>query len=363
MFVAVLQAVARRASHSTVPDACGAIVAGLLLIGTTALAPADGLAADTADLAKLKALYRRPAAIPTPADNPITENKTDLGQKLFFDPRLSGTSTMSCASCHNPSLAWGDGLATAVGSAGNHLPRRSPTILNLAWAETLFWDGRAETLEEQAVGPIQAAGEMNQAMPKLLASLKAMPDYRDDFEAAFPGEAISQVTVAKAIATFERTVVSAKAPFDRWIEGDDHAIDASAQRGFVTFNGKAHCAACHSGWRFTDDSFNDIGLPGADLGRGALVNGVEPLQHAFKTPSLRNVSRRAPFMHDGSVATLTEVIHHYDGGFEKRPSLSADIFKLALSDQEVNDLVAFMKALTSDDAMPQVPVLPTKVVD
>jgi cytochrome c peroxidase len=311
----------------------------------------------------MKAQYRRPNVIPAPKNNPVTAAKTELGQMLFFDPRLSGPSTMSCATCHNPSLSWGDGLPTGIGSAGNHLARRSPSILNLAWAEALFWDGRADSLEQQAVGPIQAPGEMNQSMPQLLGSLKSIPGYRQAFEAAFPGEAISDVTIGKAIATFERGVVSAKAPFDRWIDGDENAINESAKRGFVTFNTKAHCAACHSGWRFTDDSFHDIGLPSGDLGRGALIPGVEPLQHAFKTPGLRNIANRAPYMHDGSIPTLTAVIRHYDGGFQKRPSLSADIFKLGLTEQDVRDVVAMLKTLTSVDPVINFPVLPTEAVN
>lgn len=310
------------------------------------------------DIASLKTQYQRPEAVPFPKANAYTPAKAELGHKLFFDPRVSGPATMSCASCHNPALSWGDGLPTAVGSAANHLARRSPTILNLAWADSLFWDGRADTLEQQAVGPMMAPGEMNQSMPKLVATLASIPGYRDAFAAAFPGQQISSDTIAAAVATFERTVVSGDAPFDKWVNGDEKAINESARRGFVTFNDKGHCAACHSGWRFTDDSFHDIGLPDDDLGRGKLVEGVEPLRHAFKTPGLRNIAGRAPYMHNGSVATLADVVRHYDHGFAKRPSLSAEIHALHLTDQDVNDLVAFMKTLSSEDAKVDVPVLP-----
>ena len=330
--------------------------AGLLAAG---LSVAANAAPATPDMATLKARYARPNQIPYPANNAYTDAKRDLGRMLFFDPRLSGPSTMSCASCHNPALSWGDGLPTAVGSAANHLARRSPTILNLAWADALMWDGRADTLEQQAVGPMQAPGEMNQSMAKLVSIIEGLPGYRASFARAFPGEKISEATIAKAVATFERTVVSGEAPFDRWIKGDEKAIGEDAKRGFATFNSNGHCSACHSGWRFTDDSFHDIGLTGDDIGRGKLVEGVEPLNHAFKTPGLRNIATRAPYMHNGSVPTLTDVVHHYDGGFTKRPSLSAEIYKLDLTAREAGDLVAFMKTLSSTDATIAVPVLPT----
>ena len=337
--------------------------AGLLVVFAAMPAVPANAEATAPDLATLKARYIRPDRIPFPADNLYGAAKSDLGRMLFFDPRLSGPSTMSCATCHNPALSWGDGLPTGIGSSANRLGRKSPTILNLAWASAMFWDGRADTLEQQAVGPIQAPGEMNQSMPKLLTTLAAIPGYRDAFEAAFPGETVSETTIGKAIATFERTVVSAKAPFDRWIDGDEAAISDDAKRGFVTFNTKANCAACHAGWRFTDDSFHDIGLPDADLGRGKIVEGVEPLMHAFKTPGLRNIAGRGPYMHNGSVCTMTEVIQHYDRGFVQRASLSSEIQPLHLTETQVRDLVAFMQTLTSKDPAVEVPVLPTEAMN
>ncbi len=335
---------------------------GLVLAGATMFSAAVRAGPTEPDLAAMKALYQRPTAVPFPRDNPYSEARSDLGHKLFFDPRVSGPATMSCATCHNPSLSWGDGLPTAIGSAANHLERRSPSLLNLAWADALMWDGRAGSLEEQATGPMQAPGEMNQTMPKLIAILAGISGYRAAFQAAFPGEGITEKTIGKAVATYERTIVSGDAPFDKWIKGDETAIDDAAKRGFVTFNTTGHCSACHSGWRFTDDSFHDIGLPDNDLGRGKLVEGVEPLRHAFKTPGLRNIALRAPYMHNGSVATLPAVVRHYDGGFTKRPSLSAEVYKLNLSTKEVEDLVAFMKTLSSADATIAVPVLPTAEV-
>jgi cytochrome c peroxidase len=164
--------------------------------------------------------------------------------------------------------------------------------------------------------------------------------------------------VAKAIATFERTVVSGRAPFDQWVAGDEKAISEEAKRGFVTFNTKARCAECHGSWRFTDDSFHDIGLPGDDIGRGKFLPDVVKMQHAFKTPGLREIARRAPYMHDGSIATLEAVVDHYDEGGVARPSRSDLMKPLQLSSQEKADLVAFMRTLTSDVGPVSVPVLP-----
>lgn len=347
----------------TTPRAATRMLASLAVIGITMVSSLVYAEPAQVALEAMKATYSRPQHVPFPKDNVYTAAKAALGQTLFFDPRLSGSSTMSCSSCHNPGLSWGDGLPTGIGSSANHLGRRSPTILNLAWAEALFWDGRANSLEEQAVGPIEAPAEMNQSMPMLVSMIGGIQGYRDAFDAAFPGEPISAGTIAKAIATFERTVVSGEAPFDRWIAGEEKAINESAKRGFVTFNTKAHCAACHSGWRFTDDSFHDIGLPDKDLGKGQLVPGVEPLLHAFKTPGLRNIAARAPYMHNGSVSTITEVIRHYDHGFLQRPSLSSEIFHLNLTDREISDLVEFVKTLTSTDAKIDVPVLPTTEIN
>lgn len=298
----------------------------------------------------LKASYERPTEIPFPEENPFTDAKAELGKTLYFDPRLSRGNTQSCASCHNPSFAWGDGLPKGVGDHFNELGRRSPTILNAAWSEALMWDGRFDTLEEQALGPIQAGVEMNMAIDELIAKLGEIEGYRRLFAEAFHGNnEITADKIAMAIATYERTVVSGEAPFDRWIKGNKAAISASAARGFQIFNGKAQCAACHSSWRFTDDSFHDIGLPDKDIGRGAELPGIVTMQHAFKTPGLRNIDRRGPYMHDGSLRTLQAVIEHYDDGGRWRPSLSEEMKRLKLSDQEKQDLIAFLETLTSED--------------
>lgn len=302
--------------------------------------------------------YVRPAEVPFPEDNPYTAAKADLGRTLFFDPRLSGSNYISCGTCHNPSFAWGDGLPKGIGHAMTVLGRRTPTILNLAWSEQLMWDGRFETLEEQALGPMSAPVEMNQQMEAIVAELQAIPEYKTLFKVSFGGEGITVPNIAKAIATFERTVVSGIAPFDRWIAGDEVAISESAKRGFDLFNNKANCVACHSGWNFTDDSFHDVGLPDTDIGRGKQLPDIEVMKHAFKVPTLRNSVERAPYMHDGSLRNLFSVVAHYNDGFTKRPSLSSEIYKLNLSDAEQADIVAFLKTLSSQDAPVALPRLP-----
>lgn len=302
--------------------------------------------------------YARPDSIPFPAENAYTDEREALGKMLFFDPRLSASGLVSCASCHNPAFHWGDGLPRAVGHQMKVLDRRTPTILNAAWLQAAFWDGRAETLEEQALQPIEAADEMNLDIEVLLARLNGIPEYRPLFAAAYAEDGISAAAIAKALATFQRTVVSGTAPFDRWVEGDERAVSEEAKQGFRVFTGKANCASCHSGWRFTDDSFHDIGVPGEDRGRGRHVD-LEIIQHAFKTPSLRNVVERAPYMHDGSERTLEQVIELYElGGRVHRPSLSPEIQPLDLTPADRRALIAFLRTLSSRDATVEIPILP-----
>lgn len=333
-----------------------AVVAGL--IGRRGLAVAAATKRSIASRPFEKS-YARPATIPFPEDNPYTAPREALGKALFFDPRLSGSDRMSCASCHNPALSWADGLPRAVGHNLRILGRRTPTLLNLAWSDSMFWDGRASTLETQALGPIQAAGEMNLNLDRMVAKIGAVAGYRELFARAYPGQPITPNTVAQAIATFERLIVSGTAPFDRWLRGDDAAMSVDAQRGFALFNGKANCATCHGGWRFTDDSFHDIGLPGADRGRGDILPAIDAMHHAFKTPTLRSIERRGPYMHDGSVKTLEDVLAFYDrGGIDRRPGLSAEIKPLGLTPDEKRDVVVFLRALTSADTPVQIPALP-----
>jgi len=307
---------------------------------------------------QLRAAYRRPKVIPFPKSNPYTLEKAQLGKILYFDTRLSAANVLSCASCHSPAYGWGDGQPRGVGHGMRVLGRRSPTIINAAFGLIFMWDGRAATLEQQALGPIQADVEMNLPLEDLLARLKAIPEYSPLFKAAFAEQEITAPQIANAIATYERTVVSARAPFDAWIEGDEKAISDTAKRGFVTFNTKGNCANCHSGWNFTDDSFHDIGLPSEDVGRGKFLTSVVKMQYAFKTPGLREIARRGPYMHDGTVSTLDAVVEHYDKGGIDRPSRSELMKPLRLTTQEKSDLVAFLNTLTSTLVPTAVPVLP-----
>lgn len=312
------------------------------------------------DIDVLKQLYLRPSKVVYPPSNPHSKDKENLGKILFFDPRLSASGTQSCATCHSPSLGWEDGMAKAVGHGHKKLARATPTILNLAWDHLFFWDGRVSSLEEQALIPIVSKEEMNMTGEELLTILQRIPGYRQLFKRAFPGQEqpINLGNVSKAIATYERGIVSGKAPFDHWVEGDEGAISQGAKRGFALFNTKANCAACHSGWQFSDSSFHDIGMPSDDLGRGKFIPHLVSMQHAFKTMGLRNIEERAPYMHDGSQKTLGEVIDHYDGGFVERESLSDEIKMLDLTLLEKADLISFLKTLTSKDQTVTVPLLP-----
>ncbi|MCB0405405.1 MAG: c-type cytochrome [Bdellovibrionales bacterium] len=302
--------------------------------------------------------FKRPLRIPFPAQNPYTQEKYELGKKLFFDPLLSGSRMVSCSSCHNPGLNWTDGLGKGVGHAHQELDRKVPTLLNVAWGWNFFWDGRAEDLEAQALGPIQSHREMNLSLPELVSRLKENPGYRALFASAFPRELLSAQLVGKALATFERTIVSGLAPFDKWVEGDADSISAAAKRGFILFTTKARCITCHSGWRFSNESFADIGLKSKDLGRGGVVVD-EDLRFTFKVPTLRNIALRAPYMHDGSLRTLDDVLRHYNqGGAVKRPTSVRFVQPLHLNKDEQQDLVAFLKTLTSEEREMSLPRLP-----
>jgi cytochrome c peroxidase len=329
---------------------------GAAIVGETRRA--EPVAKGALALDAMKAQYRRPALIPFPRDNPYTPQKVSLGKKLYFDTRLSITSAQSCASCHSPAFGWGDGLAVGVGHGMAKLGRRSPTVVNGAWGAIFMWDGRLATLEEQALGPIQSPGEMNMPLEQLMERLSSIAEYKPLFAAAFPNEKMSIATLAKAISTYERTLVSERAPFDAWIEGNEQAISEEAKRGFALFNTKAQCSSCHEGWNFTNDGFQDIGLASADIGRGEFMTGVVKMMHAFKTPGLREISRRGPYMHDGSIGTLEEVIEHYDRGGVDRPSRSDLMKPLGLTVQEKSDLVVFMNTLTSNLDPTIMPVLP-----
>lgn len=302
--------------------------------------------------------FRRPLDIPFPSSAPYSPQRATLGKMLFFDPRLSGAQNMNCASCHNPSFGYETPVPTAIGAANTPLGRHAPTILNAAWIEPFFWDGRAPNLEEQAAGPITADVEMNGKFEVIVETLRSIPDYVRWFDGMFPGEGITRETILVAIATYERTIVSGWAPFDRWVDGDEDGISERAKRGFELFVGKTGCVRCHSGWNFTDNKFHDIGLDTKDVGRAAIAPNEERAQHAFKTPGLRNLTYRAPFMHNGEVADLELVIAHYMTGGIDRPSLSKEMEPFTLTESETEDLLAFLHSLTAERSEPSIPILP-----
>ncbi|CAI2719177.1 cytochrome-c peroxidase [Nitrospina watsonii] len=293
-----------------------------------------------------------------PKDNPWSKEKEELGKMLYFDPRLSGSNWISCASCHNPGLGWGDGLPTPIGDGFNRKgPRHSPTVINSGYFDAQFWDGRAPSLEEQAKGPIQADIEMNQDVGALIEELKAIPGYVQRFDAVFGKNSINLGNIVKAIATFERSVVSKNSPYDKYNNGDKKAMSKSAINGMNLFFGKAKCAICHNGPVFTDSKFHNIGVKGDDKGRYK-VTKEDSDKGAFKTPGLRHVSRTAPYMHDGSEKTLKDVIEFYNRGGDVDENKSPFITPLGLSDKEVNDLVEFMKALEGEPIEIAIPELP-----
>ena len=297
-----------------------------------------------------------------PANNPLTQAKIELGKQLYFDPRLSQDNTVSCATCHDPAKGWSNGEPVATGIGGQKGGRSAPTIINSAYQKFQFWDGRALELEGQALGPMQNPIEMNMKLTDLIPKINKIEGYRRQFQEVFGGEATAE-NVAKAIAAFERTILSGDAPFDRFKAGDKKALSEAAQRGMTVFFNKASCSACHAGPNFSDGSFHNIGIgmdkKEPDLGRFAETKVVGD-KGAFRTPTLREIARTAPYMHDGSLATLEDVVNYYDKGGIPNPQLDEEIFPLKLTDQQKADLVTFLKEGLSSSSYPDVkpPALP-----
>ena len=315
------------------------------------------LAVQPAAAADLSA-YKRPLTIPFEKVTQYSPQLATLGKMLFFDPRLSGNKNMTCATCHNPSFGFETPVETPVGAANTRLGRQAPTVLNAAWVTPNFWDGRALSLEEQAAGPIGASAEMNGKLDDIVVEMRKIPDYNKWFEQVFPGQGITKDNLLIAIATYERTVVANWSPFDRWVDGDQTAVSDSAKHGFELFTGSAGCSSCHTGWNFTDNKFHDIGLPSEDIGRAKLEPDNPKAKFAFKTPGLRNTLYRGPYMHDGSLKTMAEVIEHYESGGISRPSLASDMVPFSLTDQEREDLIAFLGTLTAEKQDLPLPTLP-----
>lgn len=288
-----------------------------------------------------------------PEENPLTEEKVRLGKRLYFDNALSVDGTLSCASCHVPEKGFADPNRFSVGVRGQTGTRQAPTIINRVFSRRQFWDGRAASLEEQALGPITNPVEMgNPSIDGVLERLRKDSSYVEDFKRAFPPDgAIDEQNLARAIASFERTIMSGNSPFDRYIEGDKGAMSESAVRGYELFLTKAGCATCHVSFNFTDENYHNLGIgmlvKKPDLGRYT-VSRIEGHQGAFKTPTLREVANTAPYMSDGSLATLEEVVDYYNRGAQPNRWLSPKIKPLGLSEQEKRDLVEFLKALSGE---------------
>jgi cytochrome c peroxidase len=328
-----------------------------------------------------------------PANNPLTKDKVALGKALYFDKRLSQDGTVSCATCHDPAMAFADANPLAVGLGGKTGVRNAPTVLNAMFSDLQFWDGRAPSLEEQVKQPLVNPVEMGMSsFDAAVARVAASDDYRRKFSQVFGDEGITIDTIAKAIAAFERTQLSGNAPFDRFISGDTQAITAAQKRGWELFRGKAQCIACHtfaaSSPFFTDFKFHNTGIATRDRHFGHLATrageivarssnkqrALDLLAHtdgfselgrflvtkqakdigAFKTPSLRDVELTAPYMHNAAEKTLLDVVKFYNRGGEKNSNLDRRIFALKLTDAEMSDIVEFLRALTSDDVLKQV---------
>ena len=305
-----------------------------------------------------------PDEAPYPAGNKPNAARIALGKMLFFDTRLSGDSNMSCATCHSPLYGWGDGLETGKGFRSKILDRASPVVTNTAFNSIQMWDGRKKSLEDQAMGPMEASAEMNMNIPKLFKFLNNSEGYKAAFAKAYPGEKIDATTLSKGMASFERTVISNNSPFDKWVKGDAKAMSAKQIKGFKVFVGKANCVACHSAPNFTDNGFHNIGLASygkknPDVGRFA-QRPLKLMKGAFKTPTLRDISYSAPYFHDGSSHTLKAVVEHYAKGGEVKTNLSPNMEEIKLTDADKDALVGFMEALNSERKAFTLPVLPVK---
>jgi cytochrome c peroxidase len=324
------------------------VVLSAAIFGMAALASAAGVAAEPKGF----------PAILHPENNKPTPEKIALGKQLFFDGRLSADNKVSCATCHDPEKGFSNGEQFATGVEGQKGGRNSPTVINSAFHTFQFWDGRAKTLEEQALGPIGNPIEMNMKLEDVVAKLNKIEGYKKEFQKVF-GTDVTSEGMAKAIAAYERTILSGDAPYDRFKAGDKTALSEAAQRGMKLFFGKANCVACHSGHNFTDNAFHNIGIAGDDHGRHVISKTLGD-KGSFKTPTLREIARTGPYMHDGSMKTLEEVVEHYNKGGNAHEQLDEEIYALKLTKEQMADIVTFMKEGLACDSYPdhKTPELP-----
>jgi len=282
-------------------------------------------------------------------ENPLTPEKVALGKRLFFDPILSRDRSLACVFCHDPGRAYTDGRAVAIGVFGRAGTRSAPTLINRGYGASFFWDGRMPTLEQQVLQPIQDPKEMDLTLDEALARLKDHRTYPGLFQAAFGAE-VSVEGLSRALASYLRTILSGDAPVDRYAAGDREALSAQAVQGLEIFRGKGNCTACHAGPTYTDERFHNTGVAWrdgrlSDPGRFAVSGKVEE-SGAFKTPTLREIAWTAPYMHDGSLATLEAVVDFYDDGGRPNPHIDPEIHPLHLAADEKQALVALLKALS-----------------
>lgn len=295
--------------------------------------------------------------VPDPRYNRTNNKKADLGRRLFFDKRLSKDGTVSCASCHHPSLGFSNAQRFSPGIDGQVGTRNSPTIYNVAYATELFWDGRSKTLEHQAIAPIINPIEMGNTIGELTKTVNALQDYRTLFREAFDDpRKIMELEIAKAIAAFERTILSGDAPYDRFKAGDQGALSAEARRGLAVFEGRGRCVLCHAGANFTDGRFHNIGVgtgdEDVDVGRMTVTENENDWAK-FRTPMLRNIAVTGPYMHDGSLTSLEEVVTHYVKGGIPNKNLDPLYRPLDLTEKEQADLVTFLEeGLTREIEIP-----------
>lgn len=285
--------------------------------------------------------------IPFPEDNPITTAKIAFGKKLFFDKRLSRNNEISCASCHQPHKAFTDGLTKSRGVNGQTAMRNAPSLLNSSYFKSYMYDGEVKTLEEQVLVPIQDHLEMGSSMKEVIQKLSKDSEYQQLSKSIFNRE-LDAYVITRAISTYERSLISRNSRFDKFRAGDKQALTADEKAGWILFSEKLYCTKCHSGPDFTNYSVVSNGLYtdyGADAGRFR-INGLEKERGAFKVPGLRNSSLTAPYMHDGSIRTLKEVVLHYSKGGANFPNKSSAIKPFELNDLEISQLVSFFKTLT-----------------
>jgi cytochrome c peroxidase len=288
------------------------------------------------------------AYMPSPPGNPVTAAKAALGRRLFFDKRLSRDHSTSCATCHNPDLAFSDREPVAVGIEGRKGTRRTPRLINRVYGRSFFWDGRAASLEEQALKPIENPVEMDLSLHQAVERLRSDAEYAAAFREVFQAAPEPQY-LAMALATYVRTIVSGDSRYDRYVAGDADALSAAERRGLELFRGKASCVVCHLGPNLTDEEFHNTGVgwgEGAapDLGR-AEFSLEERDKGAFRTPTLREVALAAPYMHDGSLKTLEDVVNFYSDGGKPNAYLDAELQRLDLTVAEKTELVAFLQSL------------------